>query len=259
MLDALPLPPRPNLEQYKKQAKELLKAAKAADPQALPAWLAQWLGAQLTIDPAIASARRPYAPHEIAPRIRQGIERMTKHLGLTDAASRATCTLTRAQFALAREYGFDSWPEFARHLQALARQDLSLPIAAFEAAVDAIVAGDLPMLEKLLTDHPYLVTARSTREHGATLLHYVSANGVENYRQKTPPNIVPITALLLRAGADVNAESNAYGGRCNTLGLTATSYHPQAAGVQLELLALFLEHGSAIDGTDGGSAVLSAG
>jgi ankyrin repeat protein len=252
MLDALPLPPRPNLEQYKKQAKELLKACKSADPQTLPAWLTQWLQAQLTIDPAVASARRPYAPHEIAPRIRLGIERMTKHLGL---ANPAACTLTRAQFAVAREYGFASWPEFARHLQALARQDHSSPIAAFEAAVDAIVAGDLPTLEKLLTDHPNLAHARSTREHGATLLHYISANGVENYRQKTPPNIVPITALLLRAGADVNAESQAYGGRSTTLGLTATSYHPEAAGVQLELLALLLEHGSAIDGTDGGSAV----
>src|SRR5205823_7042617 len=39
------------------------------------------------------------------------------------------------------------------------------------------------------------------------------------------------------------------------LGLTATSYHPEAAGVQLDLLALLLENGSAIDGRDGGSAV----
>src|SRR5690349_23337452 len=110
MLDALPLPSRPNLEQYKKQAKELHKACKSADPQALTAWLTRWLEAQLTIDPAIANARRPYAPHEIAPRIRMGIERMTKHLGLSDAKASSggggvggSCTLTRAQFALARE------------------------------------------------------------------------------------------------------------------------------------------------------------
>lgn len=31
------------------------------------------------------------------------------------------------------------------------------------------------------------------------------------------------------AGADVNAESEACGGRSTTLGLTATSYHPEAA------------------------------
>lgn len=253
MLDALPFPPRPNVEQYKKQAKELLKACKSEDDQALPAWVKHWVEAQLQTDPALTNARRAYPPGEVAQRIRMGIERITKHMGITDAASRGACTLARAQFALAREFGFASWPQFARHVEALARADSQ--VAGFEAAVDAIVSGDLPTLEKLLKEQPMLVKARSTREHEATLLHYVSANGVESYRQKTPPNIVQIAALLLRAGADVNAESIAYGGRSTTLGLAATSYHPQAAGVQLELLALLLEHGSTIDPQDGGSAV----
>jgi ankyrin repeat protein len=253
MLDALPLPRHPNVEQYKKQAKELLKACKSGDPQALPAWVTQWIEAQLRLDPALATARRAYTAGEIAHHVRHGAERVIKHLGVTDAASRGTCTLTRAQFALAREFGFASWPQFARHVEALARAHS--PIYGFEAAVDAIVSGDLTMLENLLSEHPQLATARSTREHGATLLHYVSANGVEDYRQKTPPNIVQIATLLLRAGADVNAESEAYGGRSTTLGLTATSYHPEAAGVQLELLNLLLENGAAIDPSDGGSAV----
>src|SRR4051794_9826231 len=121
MLDALPLPFRPNLEQYKKQAKGLLKACKSKDPAALHAWVTQWLEAQLTIDPALARARRAYTPGEIAGGIRVGVERMMKHLGVTDAASRGTCTLTRAQFALAREHGFASWPQFASHVEALAR------------------------------------------------------------------------------------------------------------------------------------------
>src|SRR5258706_6213469 len=253
MLDALPLPRHPNVEQYKKQAKELLKACKSGDPQALPAWVTQWLEAQLGFDPALATARRAYTAGEIAHRVRHGVERVTKHLGVTDAASRGACTLTRAQFALAREFGFASRRQFARHVEGLARAHS--PIAGFEAAVDAIVSGDLAMLEKLLSEHPQLATARSTREHGATLLHYVSANGVESYRQKTPPNIVQITSLLLDAGADVNAESIAYGGRSTTLGLTATSYHPEAAGVQLELLDLLIRNGATIDPSDGGSAV----
>lgn len=253
MLDALPLPPRPNLEQYKKQAKELLKACKSDDPQALPAWVKQWVEAHVRPDPAVASARRAYTAGEIAHRIRQGIDSMTRRLGLTDASSRGDCTLARAQFALAREFGFGSWPRFADHVKALAR--LQSPTSAFEAAVDAIVEGDLPTLEKLLRQHPTLVTTRSAREHGATLLHYVSANGVESYRQKTPPNIVQIADLLLQAGADVNAESDAYGGRCTTLGLAATSYHPQAAGVQLALLELLIKHGATLDASDGGSVV----
>lgn len=253
MLDALPFPPRPNLEQYKKQARELLKACKSADPQAARGSLAQWLQAQLKIDPSIAPARRPYNEGEIAPRIRLGVERMKKHMGLANPSAASACTLTRVQLAIAREYGFASWPQFARHVQALARAHS--PTADFEAAVDAIVAGDLPTLQRLLSDHPALARARSTRDHGATLLHYVSANGVEDFRQKTPPNIVQIAALLLRAGSDVNAESKAYGGRSGTLGLVATSYHPEAAGVQLELLDLLIQNGAMIDPSDGGSAV----
>jgi ankyrin repeat protein len=99
------------------------------------------------------------------------------------------------------------------------------------------------------------VRERSTREHRSTLLHYVSANGVEDFRQKTPTNIVEIARQLLDAGADVNAESDAYGGRATTLGLAATSCHPANAGVQLALLQLFLDRGAIIDRPDGGSSV----
>ena len=165
----------------------------------------------------------------------------------------ARCTLADAQFFVARCHGFASWPKFARHVEALARANS--PVSKFEAAVDAIVSGDAGTLAKLLHDNPELVRARSTREHRSTLLHYVSANGVEDFRQKTPKNIVEITKLLLNAGADVNAESDAYGGRSTTLGLTATSWHPENAGVQLPLMELLIDHGAIIDGPDGGSAV----
>jgi ankyrin repeat protein len=103
-----------------------------------------------------------------------------------------------------------------------------------------------------------LVRARSTREHRSTLLHYISANGIEDFRQKTPKNIVEITHLLLEAGADVNANSDAYGGRSATLGLTATSCHPAEAGVQIQLMELLIDRGATIDGPDGGSAVVDS-
>src|SRR4029077_19721790 len=146
---------------------------------------------------------------------------------------------------LAREHGFASWPKFAKHIEGMARGQS--PISAFEAAGDPIVIGDLAALEKLLCENPMLVRARSTREHRSTLLHYVSANGVEDFRQKTPGNIVKIARLLIDAGANVNAESDAYGGRSTTLGLTATSCHPENAGVQIPLLELLIERGATID------------
>jgi len=118
--------------------------------------------------------------------------------------------------------------------------------AGFEEAADAIVRGDLAGLRRLLDTQPGLVQARSTRDHGATLLHYVAANGVEDDRQRTPPNIVAIAELLLEAGADVDATANVYGGGATALGLAATSVHPERAGVQEDLMRLLLAHGASI-------------
>jgi ankyrin repeat protein len=102
-------------------------------------------------------------------------------------------------------------------------------------------------LKKILKADPDLIMARSTREHRSTLLHYVSANGVEDFRQKTPKNIVDITKVLLDAGAEVDAESDAYGGGCTALGLAATSIHPEEAGVQIPLIKVLLASGAQMD------------
>lgn len=96
---------------------------------------------------------------------------------------------------------------------------------AAESAVvagEAIVTGDMDMLRRLLREHPELVRARSIRNHRATLLHYAGANGIEGYRQHTPPNAVDILELLLAGGAEVDSVADMYRG-CTTLGLVATS------------------------------------
>ena len=104
-------------------------------------------------------------------------------------------------------------------------------VVRFEAAADAIVAGDLERLRRLLVDHPELIRARSVRNHRAMLLHYVGANGVEGWRQHTPPNAVEVLELLLASGAEVDATADMYGGS-TTLGLMATSLHTERAGLQ---------------------------
>jgi hypothetical protein len=43
MSDALPLPSRPNIEQYKKLAKDLQHACQSSDPGAIRNWAARWL------------------------------------------------------------------------------------------------------------------------------------------------------------------------------------------------------------------------
>jgi len=155
------------------------------------------------------------------------------------------CRLAEAQFIIARSHGFATWARFAKHLNYL--KEKGSTSARFETAADAIIKGDLKTLKRILREDPRLVHARSTREHRATLLHYVSANGVEGYRQKTPANILEITELLLQSGAEVDAEADVYGGGATTLGLVATSVHPFRAGVQNPLLQLLLDYGAEID------------
>lgn len=246
MSDALRLPPRPNLEQYKKLAKEFQRACNSREPGAIRVWAVRALE-------KLAGLQRV----EITPGVREEIEREAQrverrwHKLQAKKGPSERCSLTGAQFFVAREHGFASWPKFARHIDAVARANS--PTFNFEAAVDAIVSGDAATLKKLLRDHPELARGRSTREHRSTLLHYVSANGVEDFRQKTPKNIVEIAKILLDAGADVNATSDAYGGGSTALGLVATSLHPERAGVQIPLLELLLERGAKMEqpGTDG--------
>jgi ankyrin repeat protein len=211
--DLTPLPAHPSLEQYRKQAKDFVKAAKSGDS-------------------------------ETVQRVKQYHPRPSQVVALADA-----------QLVIAREHGFESWPKFAKHIEALTREDSS--VSQFELAADAIVAGDASTLELLLRENPKLVRARSTRVHRATLLHYVGANGFENYRQKSPKNAVEIAEILLDAGAEVDALADTYG-KSTTLSLVASSIHPKPAGVQIALMETLLHYGAAIDGVAGASNPLTS-
>ena len=223
-MDARALPPQPSLDQYRQQAKELLHASRAGEPEAVR-------------------------------RIRQ-CPRIREH---ATPEQRDVYALADARVAIAREHGFESWAGFASHVEALAHGDA--PVARFEAAVDAVTAGDEATLHQLLRDHPTLVRARSTRAHHATLLHYVAANGVEDFRQRTPDNAMAIARMLLDAGAPVDAVAHTYGGGTHQtpLNLLVSSVHPARAGLQAPLAELLLDAGAAIDGLDGdGSPLLTA-
>jgi ankyrin repeat protein len=214
-MDAKKLPARPSLNSFQKQAKDLFSARKS--PEAIR-------------------------------RIKRFHPRFAK---VTDAKIReARFSLADARWVIAREHAFENWSKLTKHLLGVARIDS--PIARFELAADAIVMGKLATLKRLLRKDQNLIRARSTRLHEAPLIHYVAANGVEDFRQKTPRNILEITRVLLRVGAEVDATSRAYGGPSTALGLAATSYHPAKAGVQLELLQELLNAGACVDGVRGG-------
>src|SRR6516162_9212730 len=175
-----PLPFRAPLDQYQKQAAEILKAYRSGAPRAM------------------------YLVRQLHPRLR-GRAHTNDRNSVTDSEiRRAKVTDDDARCIVARWYGFESWPELVAYVEAVNRD--GSPVWQFESAVEAVINGDLRTLKRWLRDNPKLAHARSTREHQATLLHYVAANGVEGYRQKTPKNAVKIAETLLEAGADVDAD-----------------------------------------------------
>ncbi|MFB0494730.1 ankyrin repeat domain-containing protein [Mucilaginibacter sp. NFR10] len=148
---------------------------------------------------------------------------------------------------------FDSWAHYEKFKTGLSANP---SLQQFEQAADAIAAGDADTLKKLLAQRPGLINERSRRNHHSTLLNYVGANGFEAWRQKTPQNAVEIAAIILDAGAEVDAWGDMYRGT-STLGLVATSVHPVIKGIQEELMDILIRHGAdpnhavAADYTDG--------
>jgi hypothetical protein len=231
-MDTLPLPPRPDLAQYRKRAKALVVAAHSADPDAVRTWAREWLDALVKL-----------LNVEITAFVRDSIDRAVSHIEKRVRATR-DLALSDAQFLIAEAHGFATWGDFARHIEPGESTD------PFELAADAVVAGDIATLSALLREHPDLIHAHSKRVHHATLLHYVAANGVEDFRQKTPPNAVAVARLLLEAGAKVDALADTYGSDWyqTTMNLLVSSTHPHDAGLMSALVEVLLDHGAAING-----------
>jgi hypothetical protein len=126
------LPTRPNLEQYKKQAKDLVKNCRLGISDALE-------------------------------RIRSHHTRLHK-LPQADI-QRAAFSLTDAQLVIAREHGFESWPKFAKHIETLhlirSVAALADPVAAFiEVACvprnASHASGTLEHAEMILARYPHV-------------------------------------------------------------------------------------------------------
>lgn len=129
------LPPRPNREQLRKQAKSLLKRSQAGDSEA-------------TI------------------RIRQSHPRLQK---LTrDQLAKLPLTLADAQMAIASEYGFASWSKLQAHVKTLEAAGTTSEIIA--SLRDAAGRGDRARINALLDAHPELIDERGG-EGMRTALH----------------------------------------------------------------------------------------
>src|SRR6476620_4101709 len=108
--DALPLPRRPNVERYRKLAKELVKACRLNEPDAIAGWSEKWI-TNLVKQSGIKLTRRTS----------RGVRRWIDQV--TDFAARKLrsqdsvhCRLADARFVIAQSHGFQDWTSFIRHL-----------------------------------------------------------------------------------------------------------------------------------------------
>ena len=258
--DAIPLAPRPNLDHYRKLAKELAATVRTGDLDAVSNWAASWIerlaslqGDTATPEYLVKGTRLPNK-QAIAQEVK-GILRNAQDWRLLEKAGEAV--LSASQYFLAWLHGFESWPRFVEHLEA--RQEAASPVAQFESAADAVVTGDEGALRTLLGRNRALIRATSSRDHHATLLHYIAANGHEGFRQRTPDNAVAVARILLEAGAEPDALADMYGHRCTTMQMLVSSVHPFRAGVQERLVELLLDFGADVDGVEkDGSPIMTA-
>jgi ankyrin repeat protein len=126
-MDPKPLPARPSLEQYKKQAKELLKAYRSAD---------------------VETIRRVKRNHPRFERLAEPSHVLPPGFDISKFA------LADAQLVIAREHGFESWPKLAKRIEVINSEAAALanPVAAFIEA--AIWHGTLDAAEAILAAHP---------------------------------------------------------------------------------------------------------
>ena len=241
-MELKPLPFDSRLDAYERQAGELLAACRSGDAVAI--------GCFKQRHPRFLDKKIPWLSTNPSDE-----EVRAAGLGVEDA-----------RLCLARWYDFRDWAALAGHVAAVT--DEASPVHRFESAVEQVVAGDVQGLNSALQCDAGLVRARSARVthfdpplHRATLLHYVAANGVEGYRQKTPKNAPEVARMLLRAGTDVDARADMYGGQWPTMGLLVSSCHPAEAGVQAGIAEVLVDFGASIEGElfgDYGSALMTA-
>ena len=99
--DALPLPPRPNLERYKKLAKELIKACKSSDENATGDWAEQWIRALAKL----AGWKNTHRALARMGRWTDEVEEFARRKFLGGEPADRTCALADAQFVIARSHG----------------------------------------------------------------------------------------------------------------------------------------------------------
>ena len=195
------LPARPDLEQLRHQAKDLLRDGTNEEPQAL--------------------ARI----HAVSDRL----------------------ILASAQLAIAREYGFESWPKLKREVE---RREI-------------LNSRDLDRLSSLLAEDPELAVSRmvnwSDHRLGANPLNYIAMIAFDHERLGLPTDL-PGTGRVAAALIEVGAPIDGLPGDSETPLMTAASYGDAEVTQVLIDAGADLEARASADagGVPGGTALMHA-
>ena len=186
------LPKHPDPEHLRRQAKELLRSAKAGDPAAL---------ARFRVLPAF----KPLSDEQLA---------------------RTALALHDAQSAIGREYGFQSWNALSEHVALVTLQFGDAVREFIEAATDgrkdraerllrlypgivganlhvALVTGDAERANAWLAENPALALAPDGPRGWEPLL-YVCHTSLRQGSVADPDGLVALARRLLELGADPN-------------------------------------------------------
>lgn len=257
------LPPRPDLEQLRKQAKTLHHRFHEADADAL-----------------------------------QRAQACFPRLTATDSGSKSAFQLTDAQLVIAREYGFASWPQLKAEVE-LRRKDFTERVEHFlnlltenqTARAQALLAqepeiaradfylacacGELDLVQEYLADDPQLANRPGGVKNLPPLLYACFSPLLRADAQRAEA-IVEIARRLLALGADPNATYvcgpvherwhlsalYAASGRANHTGLTELllkaganpndneSLYHSAEFPDLTCTKLLLDYGARIEGSN---------
>src|SRR5215471_5252619 len=220
------LPTHPDLDQLRRQAKELLRAAQAGDTAAI--------------------ARIAAVSDEL--------------------------TLATAQLALAREYGFASWPRLKDEVDAptlglaekadefiqasisgntrrAAQMLEETPALAGHSFATAVILGDADRVRAELQDDPTLATRNDPRT-GWTALHVACSSRWHQIEPDRADGLASVARLLLEAGADPTGSTLSRPRRSSWRPLRCVIAVSNSGSSNRQVVELLLERGAVPDDHD---------
>ena len=179
-------------------------------------------------------------------------------------------TLATAQLAVARSYGFASWPKLKAQVEArtldlahkadvfrkasmtdgsgrAARMLAATPEIASHSFATAVILGDAARVSEALRRDPDLATRPDPRS-GWTPLHAVSASRWNQFEPARSDGLLAVAQLLIEAGADPVARTGWGRNRWTPLACAVASANsgPSHRGI----VELLLDHGAIPDDRD---------